>query len=436
MGFQDYPTALRRDSILIGRYIIQDVLGQGSFGITYKALDYQTNEQVAIKEYFPATLSVRLQDGSVLPREGSQKGIFEEGKKWFLEEVRTLSDFAGNPNIVRIYSYFEDHKTAYFSMEYVKGVSLTDYVGSRGGRIPWPEAWELLLPIMDALSSVHAKNIIHRDIKPDNIIISDGNNARILDFGAARFSYGRQSRSLDVILTRGFAPLEQYYRRGKQGPWTDVYGLGATMYSAITGEIPLDAVKRSYRDDLKSLSSLGVSIPDYAQNALLKALAVQAVERFDSMEDFKRAVLEASARCQGPEIEAERRRIEKKRLAAALKAGKGQSAADRAEREQSERLAMEQAERERRERLAREQAEREQRERLAREQAERERRERLAREQAERERLAREQADREQQEKIEKERLEKEKREKREKIIFYTAVVVLIIVVAVFLLRH
>ncbi|MDO5134006.1 MAG: serine/threonine-protein kinase, partial [Eubacteriales bacterium] len=289
MSFQDYPTALRQDSILHGRYIIQDVLGQGSFGITYKALDYQTNEQIAIKEYFPSSLSVRQQNGIVMPRDSAQQGIFREGKKWFLKEVMTLSAFTGNPNIVRIYSFFEENDTAYFSMEYVKGVSLTDYVSSRGGRIPWPEAWELLLPIMDALSSVHSKDIIHRDIKPDNIMISDGNNARILDFGAARFSYGQESRSLDVILTRGFAPLEQYYRRGKQGAWTDVYGLGATLYSAITGEIPPDAVKRSYKDELMPPTSLGVMIPDYAQNALLKALAVHAVVRFESMRDFKNA---------------------------------------------------------------------------------------------------------------------------------------------------
>ena len=306
MSFQDYPTALRKESILDGRYIIQDVIGQGSFGITYKALDYPTDDIVAIKEYFPAAMSVRKKSCWVVPSRGQKNMDFAEGKKWFLREVRTLATFIGSPNMLKIYNYFEENGTAYFVMEYVSGVSLTEYIQNAGGRLPWYRTWELLLPVMDALTAIHSRNIIHRDIKPDNIVIMKDGNAKILDFGAARYSYGQQSHSLDVILTRGFAPLEQYYRRGKQGPWTDLYALAATMYSAVMGEIPPDAVMRQSGDALKIPVSIEKPMPLYAQDALLKALSIQPVERYGSVADFKKAILWESALEGGTEIEAQR----------------------------------------------------------------------------------------------------------------------------------
>ena len=292
MSFNNYPTALKEDCILHGRYIIKDVLGQGGFGITYKALDYSTNKTVAIKEYYPSAIVTRTNSLSVMPQSEQNIQDFEYGKEQFLEEAKTLAEFIGNPSVVKVFSFFEEQGTgtAYFVMEYLEGISLSRYLKNKGGRISWQEAWNLLNPIADALSEVHAKNIVHRDIKPDNIIITENQRAKLLDFGAARYVFGVQSQSLETILTPGFAPLEQYYRRGHQGPWTDVYALAATIYCSITGEVPPEAVERAARDTLQSPGALNIIIPDYAEEALLKALSVNYENRFKTTYDFKYAI--------------------------------------------------------------------------------------------------------------------------------------------------
>ena len=311
MSYSDYPTALKQESILNGRYIIKDVLGQGGFGITYKALDYMTNDLVAIKEYYPGSIVTRSAGHAVLPNGGQSRYDFEYGKSQFLEEAKTLAEFIGIPNIVKVYSYFEEpgNGTAYFVMEYIQGVSLTKYLSKKGGTIPWKEAWMLIEPVMDALARVHTKKIVHRDIKPDNIIITDRLEAKLLDFGAARYVYGVRSQSLETVLTRGYSPMEQYYSHGRQGPWTDVYALAATIYCLITGIIPPESVERSSKDKLKTPSSLGISIPDYAEAALLKALAVYHKDRYQNMEDFKNAVQNGEREEREKKLKEEQERI-------------------------------------------------------------------------------------------------------------------------------
>ena len=313
MSFSDYPNALFQDSILNGRYLIKDVLGQGGFGITYKAQDYQNGKFVAIKEYFPRMIVTRNSSYTVLPQNSQNKQDFEYGKQQFLEEAGTLSEFIGNPAIVKVYSYFEENGTAYFVMEYIRGKSLSGYLRKEGGRVSWQEAWNLLLPIMDALTIVHEKNIVHRDIKPDNIIISDTGITKLLDFGAARYVYGVQSRSLETVLTPGFAPMEQYFRRGHQGPWTDVYALAATLYCMITGVVPPEAVERSYTDTLVPPSMLGIAIPSYVETAVFKALAINENNRFRTMSAFKNAVLNGIRLEEAKKQEAARRLEEERK---------------------------------------------------------------------------------------------------------------------------
>ena len=298
--------------------MIKDVLGQGGFGITYKALNYQTGEFVAIKEYYPRTIVTRNSSYTVLPQTGQNERDFEYGKSQFLEEAKTLSEFIGNPAVVKVYSYFEENGTAYFVMEFLEGVSLTGYLSSKGGRVSWQEAWDLLLPLMDALSAVHEKNIVHRDIKPDNIVITNDGATKLLDFGAARYIYGVQSHSLEAILTPGFAPMEQYFRRGHQGSWTDVYALAATMYCAITGVVPPEAAERSYEDTLIKPASMGIIIPDYAETALLKALSIREKDRYRTIYEFKNTVLngirrEEEEKKKKEQQEALRRQEEEKR---------------------------------------------------------------------------------------------------------------------------
>lgn len=198
-------------------------------------------------------------------------------------------------------------------MEYVQGISLTKYLQNHGGRISWEEAWKILHPVADALSEVHSKNIVHRDIKPDNIMLTEDMRAKVLDSGAARYVYGMQSKSLETILTPGFAPLEQYYRRGHQGPWTDVYALAATIYCSITGEVPPESVERSIKDPLKSPTTLGIPIPDYAEAALLKALTVDEENRYKTMEAFKNDIQNGEFLNKKKEIQKEQERIRREK---------------------------------------------------------------------------------------------------------------------------
>lgn len=291
---EDFPLALPSGTILAGQYTIDKVLGQGGFGITYMATDYKTKEKVAVKEFFPDSLAYREMT-AVISYPGERAENYEYGKENFLQEAKTLAEFIGCENIVRIFSYFEENGTAYFVMEYIDGVSFDNYLKDRGGRISFDEAKNILVPIMEALAIVHSKGIVHRDVTPDNIYITNDGKVKLLDFGAARYSLGDKSKSLDVILKHGFAPKEQYTRRGKQGPFTDIYSLGATLYFSVTGRRPPDSIDRIEEDDLIPPSSIGVKITGYQEEALLHAMEVNPQSRYQSMLDFRNALLNETA---------------------------------------------------------------------------------------------------------------------------------------------
>lgn len=283
--------ALPPGTVLNGRYILGRVLGQGGFGITYIAQDHKTGSLVAVKEYFPDTMAARTDGHSVSAYTGQREENFLYGKECFLNEAKTLAEFIGNPNIVRVHSYFEENNTAYFVMDYVQGTSFQDYL-KQHGRLSWQETKRILEPVIGALASVHSKGVIHRDVTPDNIYITNDGTVKLLDFGAARYSLGDKSRSLDVVLKHGYAPREQYSRHGRQGPYTDVYALGATFYYALTGRLPPDSIDRQDEDEFILPSSLGVKLPAKAEDALCKALAVSAQDRFQSMSEFYLALNE------------------------------------------------------------------------------------------------------------------------------------------------
>lgn len=285
----EHPLALPVGTVLAGKYIVGRTLGQGGFGITYIAQDYNTKELVALKEFFPDSLATRTAGTEVSFIAGDRKEAFLYGKKCFLSEAKTLSEFIDNEHIVQVYNYFEENSTAYFTMEYLHGQSLISYIKRAGGRINCHELKNIFVPVMDALAYVHSKGVIHRDISPDNIIITDSGKIKIIDFGAARYSLGDRSRSLDVILKHGYAPKEQYTRHGRQGPYTDIYALAATMYYALTGQVPPDSVDRADEDTLIPLSSCGCVIPENIEKAIIKALSPQASDRFQSMGEFKEA---------------------------------------------------------------------------------------------------------------------------------------------------
>lgn len=277
--------ALPPGTILNGRYLTGKVLGVGGFGITYLGYDLTLDIKVAIKEYMPSGLATRYKDGYTVTLTGHVDKEYAAGMERFLEEARILAKLQNLPNIVSVQNYFKENSTAYFVMEYIEGMSLKEYLSERGGSISYPEALAILLPVMKALTEVHALNLMHRDISPDNIYITTSGESRLLDFGAARFSMG-DNKSVSVILKHGYAPEEQYSSHGNQGPWTDIYAMGATLYHCVTGIVPPDSIERIQNDTLKKPSEMGVSLPASMERALLKALSIKAEDRYPNMHAF------------------------------------------------------------------------------------------------------------------------------------------------------
>ncbi|MFZ0746423.1 MAG: FHA domain-containing serine/threonine-protein kinase [Terracidiphilus sp.] len=279
-------------TILNGKYVLGRALGQGGFGITYLAYDLEENRKLAIKEYFPAIISTRAQDRLTLaPLSNRNRQDLEYGLNKFYEEGQALYRFRDHLNVVRMVEYFRANGTGYIVMIYIEGRTFKEHLQRKGGKIAFVEALAPLSLVMNALQDLHSAGILHRDISPDNIYLEDGGGARILDFGATRYAMGEQSRSLSVVLKPGYAPEEQYRSRGKQGPWTDIYALGATFYRAIVGEVPPESMDRLQLDDLVPPSRLGIEIPPRVEAALLKALAVKAENRFQSIAEFHEAVV-------------------------------------------------------------------------------------------------------------------------------------------------
>ncbi|MCY4603856.1 MAG: serine/threonine-protein kinase, partial [Gemmatimonadetes bacterium] len=229
------------------------VLGHGGVGITYLGWNVTLDIPVAIKEDLATDLGARKSDQSVVPQSSQVVADFQWGLERFLDEARTLARFQ-HPNIVRVHQYFEAHGTAYIAMDYVEGEDLSAYL-TRKGTLSEDELKGILYPLLSALEVVHQADFLHRDIKPGNIVLRDVDGSPVLlDFGAARQAIGAKSRSVTSIVTPGYAPIEQYSSRGRQGAWTDIYALGGVCYRALTGQVPEDATDRMRPDPLVPVS--------------------------------------------------------------------------------------------------------------------------------------------------------------------------------------
>ena len=234
-------------------YELVRVLGLGGFGMTYLGFDHNLDKAVAIKEYLPSDIATRIADRSVSLQASDFRGDFQWGLERFLDEARTLARF-DHRHIIKVYRFFEAHGTAYIVMEYAEGETLSAYLTSKG-TLSEAELKGILYPLLDALEVIHRADFLHRDIKPGNIVLRDADGSPVLlDFGSARQAIGAKSRSVTSIVTPGYAPIEQYSSRGRQGAWTDIYALGGVCYRALTGQVPDDATDRLRDDPLVPVS--------------------------------------------------------------------------------------------------------------------------------------------------------------------------------------
>lgn len=275
-------------TILAGRYRIGRVLGFGGFGVTYIGWDEVLLRKVAIKEYLPGEFSTRIPGQTTITAyEGERSEQFSSGLGKFLEEAKMLAKLESANGVVRIYNSFQENNTAYIVMEYLEGRTLKEYL-ELNEKLSVEEAKEILHPIVTALKEVHAMGIMHRDIAPDNIFLTNDGKVKLLDFGASRFATTSHSKSLSVIIKPGYAPVEQYRSRGDQGPWTDVYSLAAVLYKMVTGITPEDAMERVEKEELKKPSKLGVKISKNAEHAIMNALNIKIEDRTQDTEIFEK----------------------------------------------------------------------------------------------------------------------------------------------------
>jgi len=274
---------------LVGEFEIVGVIGEGGFGTVYLATDHSLRRKVALKEYRPASLVTR-QGATIIVRSPRDKQAFEDGLTSFMNEAQTLARF-DHPALIRVYRVWRENNTAYMAMPLCEGLPLTRVVKEKQGLIS--EAWlkSIFAPLLDAVETLHGAQIYHRDIAPDNIIIQDNGAPMLLDFGAARQIAADMTQALTVVLKPGYAPIEQYADDSsmKQGPWTDVYALGAVLYFVLTGKPPPNSVTRLAKDPLQPLARL---LPNegFSQEflaAIDSALGVRPEDRPQSIGAFR-----------------------------------------------------------------------------------------------------------------------------------------------------
>lgn len=266
-----------------GEYKITKLLGQGGFGITYQGVDTKLNRPVAIKEFFPE--GCWRKGTKVISAGRWNAGNYFNAKQQFLLEGQTLGQF-NHPGIVRVFYYFEENNTAYLVMEYLQGKTLAELLKLKKGKLSESEALFYIDKVGQALATLHQAHFLHRDIKPDNIMLADDGRIVLIDFGAARDFQTDNTERFTTTLTPGYAPLEQYGQSLKYGSFTDIYGLGATLYHLLTGQVPVSAVERAAGVKLQPVRELEPRVSLYVSQAIEQAMMMQIEERIQSIAEF------------------------------------------------------------------------------------------------------------------------------------------------------
>lgn len=277
-------------------YRIERVLGAGGFGITYLAEEMPLARLVTIKEYFPVDFAIRDSHHAAQPRSGDCTGDYQWGLDRFIDEARTLARF-DHPNICRVYRFFKENNSGFMVLHYEEGKSFKAWLKALGRAPRQHELDRLVPPLLDALALIHASDFLHRDIAPDNIIIRTDGSPVLIDFGSARSDIAQHSRTVSALVKPGYSPYEQYATTGRQqGPWTDIYSLGATLYQAVTGKRPPDSPSRMVADEF--IPARDAAISSYRPGflaAIDAALALDVTARPRSVDDWRKQLLQPAA---------------------------------------------------------------------------------------------------------------------------------------------
>ena len=266
-----------------GEYKIARSLGRGGFGITYQGVDTRLNRAVAVKEFFPEGC---WREGSTVVSAGRwNSDTYSNAKQKFLLEGQTLGQF-NHPGIVRVFYYFEENNTAYMVMEYLQGKTLAQILKQRKGKLSEKETLTYVAQIGEALELLHSAQFLHRDIKPDNIMLADDGRIVLIDFGAARDFTSNCTARYTTTLTPSYAPLEQYGRALKYGAFTDIYALGSTLYHLLTGVAPVSAIERAAGVNLKTVREINPQISDRVSEAISQAMIMNVDRRIQSVREF------------------------------------------------------------------------------------------------------------------------------------------------------
>ena len=276
--------------ILCGKFLVGKVLGQGGFGITYLGLDMTLERKVAIKEYYPSGQVSRMPGTRALVWSESQQAVSarQEGMELFLKEARKMAKLEDIPGVVKVREVFQENTTAYIVMDFVEGQTLKSLL--KNGPLPWEKAKDIFHPAIQAMEKVHKAGLVHRDLSPDNLMITPDGSVKILDLGAAKDLSVNSGASSMQVAKGGFSPFEQYTQRGGSGPWTDVYAMAATIYYTLTRVLPPVAMDRMEEDtirwDLPGLTAL----PAAALESLKKAMAIMAKQRTQTMAELEQGL--------------------------------------------------------------------------------------------------------------------------------------------------
>lgn len=269
-----------------GEYMTGRVLGEGGFGITYIGIDETLLDVVAIKEYYPAGMVERdssFQGNMDVHVHGDSEQEYGKGKQNFQQEARLLARFSQLEGVVNVRKCFQENETVYIVMEYIRGESIRSYV-ERQGAISAEQALSMLKPVIHTLHRIHEKQLIHRDVSADNLLIREDGKVILVDFGAVRMSNAVKKDTRTTMYKPGFSALEQYSRTGVQGPWTDVYGICATLYYMLTGAVPVNCTERVGQDPLYPLTGReDIRLSFEQKQAIMKGMEVQSENRFQTM---------------------------------------------------------------------------------------------------------------------------------------------------------